>query len=152
MVCWSSSTSCRMSVWNRAPTVRLLEVVDIAPVGGLGLGRGVRAEEAADQRALAASRRTHDEEVVAGAAHPHAEPRGVHGARLPHAVGQVLQLGGRGEGEATGIAGTAQPFGRERRWARAGRAAARRAVHRTTTIRASTPRGIAAVSDSSRAT
>jgi hypothetical protein len=100
---------------DRARLVRLTEIVDVAPVGGLGLLADPLVEKLADQGALAAAGLAHDVEVVAGMVHADAEMGRFDGAHLADAVRQVLEFRRGRETEAAGIASAVQAVRGERR-------------------------------------
>lgn len=102
---------------HRDRPVRLGEVVEVDPVGRDARGRRARGEECVHERALAAPRRPHHEEVVAVALHVHGEPYRVGRASLREQRRQCV--GARGPGrEQCWIAVMVELLGGERapRW------------------------------------
>ena len=94
---------------------RVLEVVDVAPVGRRGPRRRHRLEERLGERVAAARGRAEDEDVVAVGVDADAELERLDRARLADAGGEDLEVGGGGEAGA-GEIGAPAGLG-WRRWA-----------------------------------
>ena len=88
--------------------VRLLEVVQVAPLGRVGLGGRLACQQLLHHAALAHARGALHIDVVALMAHAGAELHGLHRAHLADQLAQVFQLGGGLEIELMGIAGVVQ--------------------------------------------
>jgi hypothetical protein len=98
---------------ERRRTVRVREVVDVAPVGRRRLRRGARVQHAAHGRRLPGARGAQDEEVVAGTPHRDAERRRGDGALLTDHAIRRRELRGRREAERRRVADRAELAGLE---------------------------------------
>jgi len=91
-------------------SVGLLEVVHVAPVGGLRRRRGLGFQEAAHQRVLAHARRPEHEYVIAGAAYRHTEAHCVDRAFLADRAGHGIEICCARTAEAGRIDAAPQPM------------------------------------------
>ena len=93
---------------------RVLEVVDVAPVGGRGSRRRHRLEERLGERVATAGGRAEDEDVVAVGVDADAELERLDRAWLPDAGGEDLEVGGGLESGAREIGAPAGLVGVDR--------------------------------------
>ncbi|MCY1428928.1 hypothetical protein D9M71_448270 [compost metagenome] len=96
-----------------ARLARLVEIVDVQPVARGGLALGLGLEIAAHEGEAPGARLAHDEHVVTGARHGHAELQGGDRALLAEHAAEGLQLVGTGESQEFGAELAAELFGRQ---------------------------------------
>ena len=101
---------------ERERLVRGLEVVDIAPVGGDGLGGREVAQHATHHRMLADAGRAEREHVVAGAPHAGGEAHRAHRAILAEHADHLVKLGGGAERQIARVGHAIEQLRPDRRW------------------------------------
>ncbi len=124
---------------QRTRLARLVEVVDVDLIGRGFQALGFRLQVAFDERETPGAGLAHDEDVITGARHGHAELQRLDRALLAEYAAERLQVIGTGEIELLGGKGTGQCIGRQPQ------AGCNGIGHRKSLTQAGEPRGFACI-------
>lgn len=95
-------------------SLRILEIVDVAPVGWRGLGSRLVPQQVFDHRVPAGARRAKSIDVVSLAAHPERKIKSLDGTLLPDQPRGLFEFAANHEGQLGRIAAAVEQLWRQR--------------------------------------